>query len=279
MISLDALPEKFLNHLWPYLVKNEDNLAVASTCSSLYVAECAFLESNMNELFSDARFDAKLAYGGTSENERSKDQKRSVIYFAIWQKAFTVKHPLLGISLTRSLFYRINDEIRKVIRSCQIDLPKHRVLLAGDVRRCDKTNEEECDLMELFKNIIFSRFSRNAPIRESAEDDDMTIPEIRNWMKENRKFCESFTELDLSVRNIVFHDLTSLPKEIGLFVNLERLYLEGNKLTGLCPEVEKLSKLRILHLTNNPFPEFPPKIGQLIHQGDGVYHRKFRSAF
>jgi hypothetical protein len=251
MTTLNALPANALNHLWPYLVKNGDNLAVSAVCRSLADADANFLEKNGNEIFETA-------------------QK---IDSAIYMRIRLNKFHLWKAKSKRAVLYQFNDRLRSIIRDCDIDLPKHRVLLARDVQLCDKTNEEEFDLIELFKHIVFKRFSPNSSIYRSAEDDDMNIQEIRNWMKGNLELLQSFPVLDLRKDKKIFQTLTSLPKEISLFENLEHLFLEGNNLTTICPEIERLSKLSLLTLTNNPFPAFPKKIGQLVHQDDGVYRK------
>ena len=251
MTTLNTLPVNALNHLWPYLVKNGDNLAVSAVCRSLADADANFLEKNGNEIFETAQ-----------KTDSAISMRIRLNDFHRWEA-----------ESKRAVLYRFNDRLRSIISGYQIDLPKHRVLLARDVQLCDKTNEEECDLIEIFKHIVFKRFSPNSSIYHSAEDDDMTIQEIRDWMKGNLEVLQSFPILDLSKDKKIFQTLTSLPKEISLFENLEHLFLEGNHLTRLCPEIERLSKLSLLTLTNNPFPAFPKKIGQLVHQGNGVYKK------
>jgi Leucine-rich repeat (LRR) protein len=108
----------------------------------------------------------------------------------------------------------------------------------------------------------------------------MDAPAIRNWMIENPELLNAVTRLDLSSSNlgsnkILRGRISSVPKEIGLFVNLQCLLLSGNLLKRLCPEIQQLVNLRHLDLEDNPFSEFPPKFGQLVyHNGRGFYNDK-----
>ena len=125
MTTLDALPANALNHLWPYLVKNGDNLAVAAVCRSLAAADANFLEKNITEIFETAR------------------ETDSTIYRWIGYNKLYLQKP----ETKRTLLYRFNDMLRVVIRRCQVDLPQHRVLLARDVQLCDRTHEDNCHLL------------------------------------------------------------------------------------------------------------------------------------
>ncbi|KAJ3299231.1 hypothetical protein HK104_009627 [Borealophlyctis nickersoniae] len=63
--------------------------------------------------------------------------------------------------------------------------------------------------------------------------------------------------------NLGQRNLTQLPPEIGMLLELERLGLSNNLLHSLPPELGKLAHLRYLNLRSNQFREFPPAICEL----------------
>ena len=52
------------------------------------------------------------------------------------------------------------------------------------------------------------------------------------------------------------HNLTSIPPSIGELQNLKKLYLGSNKLTSLPREIYNLENLNVLHLGNDDLPHF-----------------------
>jgi len=79
-----------------------------------------------------------------------------------------------------------------------------------------------------------------AKIREALEDPD------------------AVTELDLSDYNINY-----LPPEIGLFTNLEKLWLQKNNLSSIPNSIGALKKLTHLSLEHNDLDELPEEFWQL----------------
>jgi small GTP-binding protein len=56
-----------------------------------------------------------------------------------------------------------------------------------------------------------------------------------------------------------------LPPEINQLTNLQRLYLSDNQLNQLLPEIGQLNCLQQLHLSRNQLSSLPPEIGQLTN--------------
>lgn len=100
-------------------------------------------------------------------------------------------------------------------------------------------------LLLFFLLPLFTLGQRNeeeafAKIREALEDPD------------------AVTELDLSDYNINY-----LPPEIGLFTNLEKLWLQKNNLSSIPNSIGELKKLTHLSLEHNDLDELPEEFWQL----------------
>lgn len=87
---------------------------------------------------------------------------------------------------------------------------------------------------------------------------DPNTIEVRDRI--DKAYRENAPGLDLSGLK-----LTSLPSEIGLLANLERLVLNDNLLEELPTEIGGLAALRRLELENNRLTYLPREIGQLVH--------------
>jgi len=84
---------------------------------------------------------------------------------------------------------------------------------------------------------------------------------IRTWMmKDHQQIADHMITLNLSDL-----DLTTLPKEIGQLVNLQRLDLNNNQLATLPEEIGQLVNLQRLNLNNNQLATLPKEIGQLVN--------------
>jgi len=68
-------------------------------------------------------------------------------------------------------------------------------------------------------------------------------------------------------RSLVFNgkQLTELPKEIEKLTKLTGLYLSNNELNSLPPEIGKLTRLQKLYLDHNKLTSIPSQIGSLVH--------------
>jgi Leucine-rich repeat (LRR) protein len=80
-----------------------------------------------------------------------------------------------------------------------------------------------------------------------------------NW-QEALKHAEKRTELNLISANI-----SSIPDDIGKFVNLEVLNLNYNNLSYLPENISSLSKLKTLCINTNKLTSIPTSIGKLGH--------------
>jgi len=84
----------------------------------------------------------------------------------------------------------------------------------------------------------------------------MESNEIKDLIREAQK--SNVTVLDLSFKN-----LTSLPPEITELKNLRKLDISGNQLTSLPPEITELKNLTTLDISNNQLTSLPPEIKEL----------------
>lgn len=87
----------------------------------------------------------------------------------------------------------------------------------------------------------------------------------------NKTASTSFGSLDealenhLACRKLVMHrkGIEVLPAEIGMLVNMEELFLEGNELEMLPASIGELENLKFLFLRNNQLKQLTPEIGNL----------------
>jgi small GTP-binding protein len=84
----------------------------------------------------------------------------------------------------------------------------------------------------------------------------MESNEIKDLIREAQK--SNVTVLDLSFKN-----LTSLPPEISELKNLPELYIFSNQLTSLPPEISELKNLTKLYISSNQLTSLPPEISEL----------------
>ena len=82
--------------------------------------------------------------------------------------------------------------------------------------------------------------------------------EFSAWFESNLKKLSMLQELYLDG-----NQLAALPPEIGRLSSLQTLYLNGNQLTALPPEIGRLSSLQTLYLYANQLTALPPEIGRL----------------
>lgn len=105
----------------------------------------------------------------------------------------------------------------------------------------------------IFISIFFLASSFNKPL-------DL-CPDLQSYtnLEEALKEPDNVLKLDLSMLK-----LTSVPKEIGKFPNLECLDLSFNRISDLPPEIVNLKKLKYLDLTGtNYMAKLPEVLKQL----------------
>ena len=97
-----------------------------------------------------------------------------------------------------------------------------------------------------------------------------TTQNYLNWDLSNCNYCTWFGVLcnpDGTVRELSLSNkqLTTIPAEIGLLTNLERIVFFNNQLTSLPTELYSLTNLNSLNIGINQFTSLPAEIGQLTN--------------
>jgi Leucine-rich repeat (LRR) protein len=87
-----------------------------------------------------------------------------------------------------------------------------------------------------------------------------SLQDLNEWINNgcDNKIALQITELYLSC-----HNLTTIPREIGNLINLQKLDLSSNGLTTIPNEIYNLINLQTLDLSNNNFITISEKIGNL----------------
>ena len=67
------------------------------------------------------------------------------------------------------------------------------------------------------------------------------------------------------------NQLTSLPPEIGQLTSLEKLWLSGNQLTSLPAEIGQLTSLKLLWLYHNQLTSVPVAVDELRAAGCNMH--------
>ena len=99
-------------------------------------------------------------------------------------------------------------------------------------------------------------------INESRKAFDLLVKIDRGYQpkKEEIRFLESITELDLRVFNIQF-----LPESIGNLTNLSKLFIMGTQIESLPESIGNLTNLIIVYITKNQIKSLPESIGNLTN--------------
>ena len=95
---------------------------------------------------------------------------------------------------------------------------------------------------------------------------DLSICEL--GQHEPREIGRLFTRInknlpDLTALYLHGNQLSALPPELGQLTALATLYLDGNQLSALPPELGQLTALTELYLDDNQLSALPPELGQL----------------
>jgi hypothetical protein len=157
---------------------------------------------------------------------------------------------------------------------------------ALDVGRFDELESglNDIHLIHMFQGIVYQVPQARAFLNGmGVKDTASKAQDIREWMNVHPNELSTLTQLDLSNK-----DLTQLPKEIHLLVqlqklnishnqitiwpeaisqlaNLRHLDISSNKLTALSAGINHLANLRTLRVGFNKIQNLPIEIGQLAH--------------
>jgi Leucine-rich repeat (LRR) protein len=86
------------------------------------------------------------------------------------------------------------------------------------------------------------------------------LTQLKSKLKLKNDIYQIYKSKNLSVS---FESLKSIPKEIGVLVNLEEIYIGNNYITEIPKEIGNLVKLKQLWLTNNQIVDIPKEIGNM----------------
>ena len=86
------------------------------------------------------------------------------------------------------------------------------------------------------------------------------LKEYLDWIK-----CGCNVNKTITILNLSYNELTSIPSEIGNLHNLQELYLSVNKLTSIPSEIGNLHRLKAFSLSKNKLTSIPSEIGNLHH--------------
>ena len=163
---------------------------------------------------------------------------------------------------TRAGICEFNRRVIQAIHSLGVPFPTNRVVEAADLTRVSQEVEDRA-LVTIWPTIYFKIL--NNPL---IDLDSITMPDqatanaqtIRAWMEANATTLQQVNELDLS--NI---DLSCVPREIGLLVNLTNLNLSNNQFTTLPESFGQLANLQYLNLDGNQLTTLPESFGGLAN--------------
>ncbi len=83
----------------------------------------------------------------------------------------------------------------------------------------------------------------------------------------------SYYYLDITELNFRCKGLITLPKEIGLLLNLSELCLSDNQIKSLPAEIGQLDSLKELDLSKNELTHLPAEIWQIHNLRDSSFRR------
>ncbi len=133
-------------------------------------------------------------------------------------------------------------------------------------------------------NIFLNEFEPNkkeqekfAILKKSCDEFMDCNPSLKHRVHieySNEDFETLFPKLLLNIKStpsLVYLDqnqITIIPPEIGLLINLQELWLSCNQITIIPPEIGQLVNLQVLSIRDNQIKIIPPEIGQLINLQD-----------
>lgn len=108
----------------------------------------------------------------------------------------------------------------------------------------------------------FPNYDRNLNRKTSRETYFLlySLAKIRNVFNLNMSLRELYEK---PIINQIYQKIKEIPKEIGVLVNLEELYLYGNEIEEIPKELSKLSKLRRIDLRKNKISKLPEEMKKM----------------
>jgi hypothetical protein len=178
-------------------------------------------------------------------------------FATLFQNSLTIKAWISPLDLTTDS----NNGVMRIVQAVWESLSQStRVIIQPTPLMLDKALTLEADSnLIIFFTAIWESFPDGTAIPTLTNDLSRDAAAIRIWMKSNQASLDRITRLILPRLSV-----TALPPEIGLFTNLELLYLGGTQCTRLPSEIGKLTKLKVFNLSFAPITWFPPEMGRLI---------------
>ncbi len=150
-------------------------------------------------------------------------------------------------SASEVVYYSVYSEILEKMHQWIEDI--NLIIMMQCVARHDGRISQSLEAQDLLANNMD---------RSSLEDVHTRAENFTTWINRNNNML-------LNIKELYFYNLglTSLPSEIGFFINLRVLLLEDNYLTELPLSIGTLTNLQELYIYNNYLTELPSSIGDL----------------
>ncbi len=137
-------------------------------------------------------------------------------------------------------------------------------LVAPIMEKAQPTADE--DLITVFNEIANAKQLKDEPKVAAFLTEIANLPpsekasKISTFMQQIPELLAKVTDLPLS-----YKQLSTLPSEIALLVNLRELYLGTNQLTQIPEALFKLVNLQVLYLNNNQLTRLPEALSKLVN--------------
>jgi hypothetical protein len=179
------------------------------------------------------------------------------------------KEPTSLSNLSNDLLFSlaIQLDLHDLLKFCSSSKKINDTVCRKDNVWLYKLDKEFPNWKELKNSVTIKNPITLIPIIESKSVKDIYVTlyylNIFTLLKEKLKIEDDIFKLN----RLSFSDrrLTEIPKEIGILINLQGLYLNNNVLTEIPKEIGKLTNLQDLYITNNQLVQIPEEISQLIN--------------